>query len=59
MEAGLQVPDIPSDEIAGNDGGILFAQSGLIVVNTGIPGEVMDMSIVTLFAQGPGSGVKV
>ena len=42
--AGLQVPAIPSVEVAGKFGGVLYWQSGPIWTNVGVIFEITEIS---------------
>lgn len=44
--AGLQVPFIPLEDVPGNNGALLFWQSGPICVNVGLPWFVIVIAIV-------------
>ncbi len=60
MVAGFQVPVTAGllVELVGRAGGVEFWQSGPIWVKVGVISGVMTMSMVTVLAHCPGSGVK-
>ena len=59
IKAGSHVPCIPSSEVSGSAGGLLFTHSGPIWTNAGVIGSVTMMSIAVTCAHCPVSGVNV
>jgi hypothetical protein len=57
--AGLQVPVMPFEDIAGSIGATLFWQSGPIWANAGVIELVIVTCIVAVVAHCPAAGVKV
>ena len=60
MAAGDQVPVIPSMDVAGSDGALLFSHNGPMATNVGVTSGVTFISSVAGMAHCVGSsGVKV